>query len=171
MHLHSPRPTTVSTALPGSVRAPITQRDRRLTGDFRTVGGQTAAQCMTACPFPSKGGSAGTGGVMPRPSTPSCAWNQHLRHGCVQAAKRLQWGKVMRRRDRPSPHPRRTSVSLGAPVTISDLQRLATAKASSVGSNGWLPFVRQQSASATLSLLRTVVLALNPAPAITPWQH
>ena len=103
---------------------------------------------------------------MPRPSTPSCAWNQHLRHGCVQAAKRLQWGKVMRRRDRPSPHPRRTSVSLGAPVTISDLQRLATAKASSVGSNGWLPFVRQQSASATLSLLRTVVLALNPAPAI-----
>ena len=74
----------------------------------------------------------------------------------------------MRRRDRPSPHPRRTSVSLGAPVTISDLQRLATAKASSVGSNGWLPFVRQQSASATLSLLRTVVLALhvNPAPAI-----
>ena len=104
---------------------------------------------------------------MPRPSTPSCAWNQHLRHGCVQAAKRLQWGKVMRRRHRPSPHPRRTSVSLGAPVTISDLQRLATAKASSVGSNGWLPFVRQQSASAALSLLRTVVLALNPAPATT----
>ena len=77
----------------------------------------------------------------------------------------------MRRRDRPGPYPRRTSVSLGAPVTISDLQRLATAKASSVGSNGWLPFVRQQSASATLSLLRTVILALNPAPAMNEQQH
>ena len=47
------------------------------------VGGQQATQCMAACPPPPRGAVGVRGGVVPRLSTPSCAWNQHCRNECT----------------------------------------------------------------------------------------
>ena len=44
------------------------------------VGGQQAAQCMAVCPPPPRGAVRVRGGVVPRPSTPSCAGTSNCRN-------------------------------------------------------------------------------------------
>ena len=47
------------------------------------AGGQHAAHCVAACPPPPRGAVGVRGGVVPRPSTPSCAGTSNCRHGCT----------------------------------------------------------------------------------------
>ena len=58
------------------------------------AGGQHAAQCMAACPPPPRGAARVWVGASPRPSTPSFAWNQHLRHECTSCQSTFGCGRA-----------------------------------------------------------------------------
>ena len=57
------------------------------------VGGQHAAHCMAARPPPPRGAVGVWGGVVPRPSTSSCAWHGT---GCTSAQRGGKGGGVHR---------------------------------------------------------------------------
>ena len=58
------------------------------------VGGQHAAHCMAACPPPPRGAVRVRGGVVPRPSTPSCAGTSNCRHGCTSCQSTFGCGRA-----------------------------------------------------------------------------
>ena len=83
IHPRTPCPTPVPATLPANGRTPTTRKAAHLTGDLRTGGRTTRGPLRGRLPPPPRGAVGVRGGVVPRPSTPSCGGTSNCRNECT----------------------------------------------------------------------------------------